>query len=68
MTDLVENGFLGADETPLESPFGAISQFDGVANVEELALVVDISVVAVDFVVAWKRIDNVVADGGGVAR
>lgn len=68
MTDLVENGLLGADETPFESLFGAISQFDGVANVEELALVVHIGVVAVDFTVACESIDNVVTDGSRIAR
>lgn len=67
-TDLVEDGLLGADETPLESLFGSIGQFDGVADVEELALVVNISVVAVDLTVARKSIDDIVADSGGVAR
>jgi hypothetical protein len=67
LTNLVEDGLLGADETPLESLFRSIGQFDGVADVEELALVVDVSVVAVDLTVTRKSIDDVIADGRGVA-
>lgn len=47
-TYLIEDGLLRANETPLEDLFSAISQLDRVADVEELALVVNISVVTVD--------------------
>lgn len=66
--NLIEDGLLWADETPFEDLFGAISQLDGVADVEELALVVNIGVVAVDLAFARESVDDVVADGCGVAR
>ena len=67
-TTLVEDGLLGADEAPLENLLGTIGQFDGIANVEKLALVVDVGVVAVDLAVTRECVDDVVADGRRVAR
>lgn len=66
--NLVEDGLLGADETPLENLFRSIGQFDGIANVEELALVVDIGVVTIDLAITGECVNNIVADGRCVAR
>ncbi len=68
LPDLVKDGLLGADETPLEDLAGSVGHGHRVAHVEELALVVDVGVVAVDAVFARERVDNVGPDGRRVAR
>ena len=68
MTHLVEDGLSRADEAPLVDGAGSIGQLHRVANVEELAFVVHIGVVAVHFAIAAERVDDVLADGRGVAR
>lgn len=68
VTNLVEDCLLWADKGPFENLFSAISQLDGVADVEELTLVVDVGVVAVDLAVARESVDDVVADGRRIAR
>lgn len=65
---LVEDGLLRADEAPLEHLLRTVGQLDGVAHVEQLALVVHVGVVAVDLALARERVHDVLADGGRVAR
>lgn len=57
MIYLIENGLLRADEGPLEGLLGTISQSHRVADVEELALVVDIGVISVNFVFTAESVD-----------
>ena len=64
---LVENGLFGADEAPLEDLFSTVGQIDRVTDVEELAFVVNISVVTVDLAFARESVDNVIANGRRVA-
>ena len=65
---LVEDGLFRADEAPLEHLGRVVGQHDRVADVEDLAVVVDVGVVAVDAVVALERVDDVGPDGRRVAR
>ena len=66
--NLVEDGLFWADEGEFEGGGSAISQDDRVTDVEQLAFVVDVSVVAVDFVLAGESVDDVGSDGCRVVR
>ena len=68
MRYLIEDGLFGADEGEFEHGAGAVGQDHRMADVEELALVVDVSVVAVDAVGARESVDDVGPDGRRVAR
>jgi hypothetical protein len=67
MNYLVENSLFGADEAPLEDLFGTIGQIDRVTDVEELAFVVNVSVITIDLAFARESVHYVVANGRRVA-
>lgn len=65
---LVEDGFFGADEAPLEGLFLSVGELDRQTDVEQLTVVVNVGVVAVDARLAREGIRDVRADRRRVAR
>ena len=65
-THLIEDGLVGTDEAPLEHFLLAVRILDGVADMEQLAVISHVSVVAVRSAVAGELVHDVLPDGVGV--
>jgi hypothetical protein len=63
---LIKDGLCRANEAPIEHLLFTIGIGDGVANMENLAFIGDISVVSVGSSVARKLIDKIVSNGSRI--
>ena len=67
-THLIEDGLVGTDEAPLEHLLLAVRILDGIADMEQLAVIGHVSVVTVGPALAGELVHDVLPDGVGVGH
>ena len=67
-THLVEDGLVGTDEAPLEHFLLAVRILDGVADMEQLAVISHVGVVTVGPALTGELVHDVLPDGVGVGH
>ena len=67
-THLIEDGLVGTDEAPLEHFLLAVRILDGIADMEQLAVIGHVGIVTVGPALTGELVHDVLPDGVGVGH
>ena len=68
LPDLIKDGLVGTDETPLQHLLLPIRIGHGVADMEQLTVIGNICIVTIGTTIAGELVHNVLSDGVGVSH